>query len=120
MRDCGILTAATVVLWLVLARPAWLLGGPAGLEGVTYAAVLCLLPGWLVFFIASRYRVATARAMAILAGTVFRLLFVLIGVLVLTAVREGLGFREFLVWLIVFYLTTLCIETWLIVRRMAS
>jgi hypothetical protein len=117
MRESGILTGATLLFWVLLAYPAWRLGGQPGIEGLTFAALLCLVPGWLVFFVSSRYRVGSAQAIAVLMGTTLRLMFVLFGAFILTSVRKNLGFREFLVWLIVFYLATLTIETWLVLKR---
>jgi len=117
LRQCGRLSLVTMGLWCVLAYPAFLLRGLSGLEGLTYALILCLLPGWLVFWLASRYGVAKSQAMAVLAGTVLRLLFVLCGVVVIRAVRTNLGFWEFLVWVLTFYLATLFVETLLIVKR---
>lgn len=110
------LSAAVVVLWLVLAGPAWWLAGRSGIEGLSYSAVLCLVPGWLVFFLSSRYRVAGTRIQVILIATTVRLLFVAAGTLVVLQVRPELRLREFLVWIIVFYLATLVAETALLLK----
>ena len=117
MERSAILTAATAGLWLLLAGPAFLLAAGDGLEGLTYAALLCLLPGWLVFFLASRYVVANFQAQLILLGTVLRMLFVLVGVFCVQSVRAQLQFREFLVWIIVFYLAMLLVETLLLLKQ---
>ena len=114
---CGWLAVAGLVLWLLLAGPAYLLAGKNGLEGLSYAAILCLLPGGLVFFLASRYGVANTPVSVVLSATVVRLLFVLAGTLVVLAVRQDLRFREFVVWLLAFYMATLVAETWLVLRR---
>ena len=96
------------------------MAGTNGLEGLTYSALLCLLPGWLVFFLGSRYRVANTQAAVILLATTIRLLFVLIGVLLIQSVRSDLRFREFLVWVIVFYLATLLVETLMLIKQPAD
>ncbi len=116
VRQCSWLTALAAAMWSALAVVAYTLGGSAGLEGLTYAALLCLLPGWLVFFVGSRYREPKPQAVAMLMGTVVRILVVLAGVLTLQTWRPGLGFWEFLVWVVVFYLAMLAAETWLLVR----
>ena len=120
LSSCGFLTVVTVGMWLLLAAPAWFLSGAHGLEGLTFAAVLCLLPGWLVFLMASRYRVAKMQATVILMGSVFRILIVLLGSLLIRSIRTHLGFREFLVWVIVFYLVALGVETFLLVKQSTS
>ncbi|MEO1998993.1 MAG: hypothetical protein ABGZ17_27415 [Planctomycetaceae bacterium] len=85
------------------------------MEGLSYAALLCLIPGWLLVWLSrmlgSRGQQAPMLAMA---GSVFRMLFVLFGTLVVQAARKQLGLREFLVWLIVLYLATLLVETLLV------
>ena len=87
------------------------------MEGLAYAALLCLAPGWLVFFLAGRYRLANSQASTVvLAGNAVRMLFVLSGLLVVRSLRPHLGFYEFLIWLVVFYLATLLLETLLLVR----
>ncbi len=116
LRPSAWLSAAVVALWLVLAGPAWWLAGRSGIEGLSYSAVLCLVPGWLVFFLSSRYRVADTRVQVILIATTVRLLFVAAGTLVVLQVRPELRLREFLVWIIVFYLATLVAETALLLK----
>lgn len=96
------------------------MAGTKGLEGLTYAALLCLIPGWIVFFAASRCADSTRMAMVALGGTGLRLLFVLVGALVLKDSRPDLGFREFQIWLVAFYLAMLFVETLLAVRMSAD
>lgn len=117
---CVQLTAAAAGLWLLLAAPAWSLAGYDGLEGLTYAALLCLVPGLIVFVAASRSADATKMALIALGGTGLRLFFVLVGALVLRDVRPNLGFREFTVWLLAYYIGMLFVETLLAVRMSAS
>lgn len=117
LRKIAVLSAAAVGLWLVLSGPAYWLGGTAGLEGLTYAALLCLVPGWLVVYVTSRYPEAGTQATAVLLGTGLRMAFVLIGTIMLQGSRPDLGFREFVVWLICFYLAFLGLETAMLVKR---
>ena len=120
LRQCGWLAGVTAGLWLVLAGPAYLVAGTPALEGLCYAALLCLIPGWLVFLISLRYGVANGQAAVMLWGTGLRLLFVLFGVLAIRSYRADLGLWEFLVWIIFFYSTTLLVETLLLVKQSSA
>jgi len=114
---CGWLTAAAVGLWAAMLFPANLVAGSLGIEGLTIAALLCLVPGCLVFIIAAFFTsTGTPLAFVVLAGTGLRMLTVLVGVLVLQSLRPELGMREFTVWAVLFYLAMLLTETLLIVR----
>lgn len=116
LRRCGVLTAGTAALWAVLAGPAFWLAGTLGLEGLTYAAVLCWLPGCLLLFAIPFFEFAKNKAYAFLAGSGLRMLVVLVATMVLHEVRADLGLRPFLSWLVVFYSVTLLVETLLIVK----
>jgi len=117
---CGLLVAVAVATWLVAAAPAWWLGGRAALEGLTIAAVLCLLPGCLMFLFVSRMVTSDSQmAIVVLGGAGLRMLFVLAGMLAMQSLRPELGFREFVVWLLVFYLVMLAVETVLVLKRPA-
>lgn len=109
------LAAGVAAIWLLLVGPAYWLAGVAGVEGLSIAAVLCLLPGWLVFALGTLYGVANNQAMIVLSGTVLRMLSVLFGALAVREFRPDLQFREFFVWLLVFYMATLLLETLLTV-----
>jgi hypothetical protein len=118
---CGWLAAAAAILWLALLGPAWFVAGREGLIGLSSAAVLCLVPGWTVFWIAAAYGAAGAEvSLVILGGTALRMVFVLLGMVVVQTVNPHLGFREFVVWLLVFYLSLLAVETCLVLLRSAS
>ena len=115
LRRSGVLTASSAALWLVMAGPAYWLAGATGLEGLSYAALLCLVPGCLVFF-AAGWLGANNQAVTFLAGTGLRMLTVLIGALVIHEIRADLGLRQFFGWLVLFYSVTLVVETLLIVK----
>ena len=119
LRRSGLLTASATVLWLVLAGPAYGLAGTTGLEGLSYAALLCLVPGCLVFF-AADWLGSNNQSVTFLAGTGLRMLTVLIGALVVHEMRADLGLRQFFSWLVVFYSFTLVVETLLIVKSPAN
>jgi hypothetical protein len=118
---CGWLLAATVVLWLALAGPAWFVAGRDGMIGLTTAAVLCLVPGWTVFGLAASFGSSGSQVpLVILGGTVLRMVFVLLGLVIVQTVNPRLGFREFIVWLLVYYLCLLAVETCLVLLTSAS
>lgn len=120
LRPAARLALLTGLACLLLAWPAWWLAGPAGLAGMTIAALLCMVPGWLVFFLVPRYRVGNSQVSQVLLGTTLRMVFVVFGTLVVQNVRPGWQFREFLVWVIVFYLATLAAETALLMKLLKS
>jgi hypothetical protein len=105
------LTAAVAGLWLLSAFPAWSLAGLTGVRGLSCAALLCLVPGWLVILLGGSYRVASTPTFMILAATLLRMFFVLVGALIVRFSFPGLRFQEFALWLILFYLLTLFVET---------
>jgi hypothetical protein len=112
---CGRLSLAAVCLLLVLIGPAWFLAGREGLIGLSAAAVLCVIPGLIVFWIAAAYGAAGAEVpLVILGGGVLRMLFVLLGMLIAQTLDQRLGFREFVLWVLVFYLFLLAAETCLV------
>ena len=116
MQRCGVLAASSTALWLVLAGPAFGVAGGLGLEGLTYSALLCSVPGCLLFFVVPLFGFAQNKAFAFLAGSGLRMFVVLVATLLLHEVRADLGLKEFLSWLVVFYSVTLLVETLLIVK----
>jgi hypothetical protein len=110
------LIAGTFALWALLFFPArWLCGQQAAVYGLV-ASLLCLVPTCLTLAWAGREgaRSADQLLLIVVGGTGVRLLFVL-----------GFGFgiywtapyfqqSSFWVWLLVFYLFTLALETLLL------
>ncbi|HAB12448.1 MAG TPA: hypothetical protein DCE47_12245 [Planctomycetaceae bacterium] len=117
LRQSAWLFAVLVGLWLVLALPAQWVGGTAGLEGLTWAVGLCLVPGLVVLSVAVLLPNLTTTPQAILLSTTLRMLMVLSGALLIREVRPELGFREFFAWLIVSYLTALAMESYFLVSQ---
>ena len=116
LRRCGVFTTCAAALWVILAGPAYWLAGGLGLEGLSYSALLCWVPGCLLFFAIPFFEFANNKAFAFLAGSGLRMFVVLVATLVLKEVRADLGLKEFLSWLVVFYSVTLLAETLLIVN----
>jgi hypothetical protein len=112
------LTAVTAGLWLLCAAPAWFVADVSGIEGLTYALLLCLIPGIVTLRFA---RVGDSRQApyVVLAGMGLRMASVLIGALVLRWARPELGVSAFHLWLIVGYLVTLAVETRMLLADIA-
>lgn len=110
------LMIATAGLWLIVLGPVVALSGRRGVEDVSIFAIACLFPGWLVFWLVSRYRVAKSQAFAILSGTAFRVVFAGAAFCTITLWRGGVE-NDSLLWLAVFYVATLMMETLLILGR---
>ncbi len=118
---CSRLLLATVCLFLVLVGPAWFVAGREGLIGLFAAAGLCVVPGLIVFWIAAAYGAAgTEVPLVVLGGAFLRMMFVLFGMVIFQTLDPRLGFREFIVWVLVFYLFLLAVETCLVLLPSAS
>ncbi len=111
------LLLATAGLWLIAAVPAWLVAGVLGLEGLTYAVLLCAPPGILALVVAERGRDANRALMGLLVGAGVRMAAVLAVTLLLKEMRPDLGLREYFVWLVISYLTMLAVETRLLLGK---
>ena len=97
-------------MWLLMAGPAALLQGSLGVEGLTWAASICLLPGQLV--VTQIGCLGEERPLAgIVVAVGLRLLAAVIAAFVLCLVRPDLRGEAFLVWLVPCYLATLAVET---------
>jgi hypothetical protein len=105
------LMLVTAGLWLAAALPAWLIADVTGLEGLTYALLMCLLPGIAaLWFVKADGRPHQALA-SLLIGMLGRMAFVFAGTMVLRRVRPDLGPSAFHIWVIVGYLVMLWVET---------
>jgi hypothetical protein len=108
-RDVARLIAASVGFAFLLAGPAWLVAEIKGLIGLGVSALLCTVPGCLV--VVFRELAGKSQATLILAAGGLRMFFVLLGALAAKFVVSGYGLKEFFIWLILFYLFTLALET---------
>lgn len=88
-----------------------------GLQGLTIAAGLCTAPGLLVFLLTAFVVEGSSQAAVLaLGGTALRLVFVLLGTLIVRSIAPHLQMREFLVWVLVYYLVLLLAETLILVK----
>jgi hypothetical protein len=120
-RRLLLLAGATGLLWALTALPVWLLGGGGDrtLIHSGTALLLCLLPALLTLAWAdwTSSRDPQQIVLVVLGGTGVRMFVVLLAglllVLLVPLFREG---GWFLVWLLVFYLTTLTLEMTLLLK----
>lgn len=108
--------AVVLILWLPVDRYS----GAVGIQGLLAAAILCLAPGCVVLVIPVVWRQGRLVGLAALAGGVLRLVFVLAGLIAVAILRPDIPPMLFGGCLVVFYLVSLCVETWLIVRSLGS
>ena len=108
------LTAGMLVVGGLLAVVAYGVSGLLGLEGLAYSLILCLIPGLMTVFAGELLKHHNLSAYIVLVGGGFRMLFVLLGMFAVSALRPELGFRQFTVWLIASYLVALALETALV------
>lgn len=119
-QACGVLTLALVAIWAIAAYPAHRIDGEYGLEGLTYAALLALIPGWVVFVVVDVYRVASSPLAKVGFATITRMVLALGGYLAIRGVRPEFGLRNLGLWLLTFYLAALAIETRQSMRQLAA
>lgn len=117
LSDASRLTVAMLVVWGLAGLVAWKLHGLSGFELTGYAFAACLLPGWLAFVVPAVYRAPAAPLAAIVVGMTLRMACCGAGLLLVSRLRPDLGPKPFVWWLIVFYLASLAVETYLLVRR---
>ncbi|MBA3314977.1 MAG: hypothetical protein M3552_13395 [Planctomycetota bacterium] len=119
LKNAFLLTACLAVGWLVLAALAWAASRPNVLTELSIAATLCLIPGWLVFGIHSRYGTAAPLAVFLIA-TAGRMAAVLVGALAVQSARPDLDMKAFALFLGAFYVLSLAIETKLLLKSPAG
>lgn len=115
LRQVGLLSASGFGLWLLLVGPAWILVGVNGVVGLTVSAALCLMPGCVV--LVWKAYLAPSLDLVFLVSTGVRFGLLAASALVVKVIAPEFGLREFYIWLVLFYLFALAIETWLVLRR---
>lgn len=111
-----LLIAGSLAFWVLVAIPARLLWGDAAAAYSAVALVLCLVPTSLTLFWADwAYRQpADQQFTMVLGGTGLRLFLVLVGAFALYRLVPFFQDQEtpgFLLWVLIFYLFTLALET---------
>ena len=112
------LVLSVVAVTLLLLFPVSNRFGAAGVEGLLAAAAICLAPGCIVLLIPVLMRRSSVVGLAALAAGLLRMLFVLAGLLAVMTLRPDIPPMVFGACVVVLYLVSLCIETWLVVRSL--
>jgi hypothetical protein len=122
MKQLGLLIIGTLVFWAVVAYPARLLGGDSALLFSATAGLLCLVPTalTLAWGLKASGGAPEAQLLAVLSGTVVRLVVVVGAGMVLFHAVPAFQHQRFWLWLLAFYLFTLALEVALITRHTAA
>jgi hypothetical protein len=112
---CTWLALGIAALWLLAAAPAHYYFGTAGIKATAVSAVSCLLAGWVTFWITNRLKQPRMQAFAVLIGTGIRGIFALAGAIVMDGLLD-LPHQNYLIWLGLFYLFSLALETALLMK----
>jgi hypothetical protein len=118
IKRLGLLIGGSLVFWLLVALPGRHFWGNAATVYSAVAAGLCLIPTSLTLAWAGAVseRSPEQQLLRVLAGTGVRIVVVSIGALALYRLfpyfQQGQGFW---MWVVVFYLFTLILETLLVV-----
>jgi hypothetical protein len=115
--DVWRLLAVTLGVWLLIAAPAWWLAGANGVEGAAWSALLCTLPGCVTLAAVDRLDDRKRPVFGMLLGTGLRLGMAAPGGFAVAWFRPELRAREFFLWLVLFYLITLAVETRLLLTE---
>ncbi len=121
-RRIGVLVSVTAGLWAVLSYPASRIWGSGMFLHSAGAMLLCMLPA-VATLILARPEIARspARQLQLMVGSMaIRMAVVLGGGALLYFAMESFKADAFWIWLAVFYLTTLAVETALIVGGLKS
>jgi len=118
-RSLGLLVGGSLTFWLVVAYPAWLLGGEAAVVFSAVAGLLCLVPtaATLLWCLWASREAPEQRLLAVMGGTGVRLVVVLGAGMALFHALPYFHYPTFWIWVIVFYLFTLTLEVGLILTR---
>lgn len=102
----------SLALWTLATPVGWWLSGNSGVLFTTSALLLCLVPmGATMLWVSWSQSVSPERQLtALMGGTAARMVFVIVGGIVLFRTVEVFNDPSFLFWVIFFYLATLAIE----------
>lgn len=120
LSSCALLS---LVVLLVLPLGAWYNGTRHGAMGIVAAlvgAAVCWVGAMAALVVATKPRRAHDQLTAVFLGMLLRTGFPLLGAFVLTAASRELADAGVFACILMFYLPTLCAETYLSVRLLNS
>ncbi|OYW23911.1 MAG: hypothetical protein B7Z55_03065 [Planctomycetales bacterium 12-60-4] len=112
----AVFTAVIGLLGGLCAGVCYAISGVNGIEAAAWATALCLPPGWLVFLVEPLYRLPRQAIYGALVTSMVRLGVVTAGVLVIVKLRPDVPRIPFIGCLAVLYLSSLAIETRMLMR----
>ena len=112
------LTASVVVMGLALWLPVWGRFGAVGVESLIIAAAICIASGCVFFVFQAMWIACGLAGLGALVGGVLRIVFVLAGLLLIRRFRPEIPVILFGGVLSAFYLLSLGVETFLLVRSL--
>ncbi|MBI3862322.1 MAG: hypothetical protein HY290_10550 [Planctomycetia bacterium] len=112
---CKWLCLIVVGLWVPSAAAAMHFYGSAGVQATLVSAICCLAAGCLTFRVVEGAPGTRVQAFAVLIGTLIRGGFALAAVAIMQLLLN-LTYDNYLIWLALFYLISLTVETLLLVR----
>jgi hypothetical protein len=107
---CLWLAGAEVAAWLLTLAPGSYFFGIEGVLAATVSALACLLAGIATFWLVARMTEPRVQPFAALFGTVIRGSFAALAALAMQFLL-GLAYQNYLIWLAIFYLLSLVVET---------
>ncbi len=115
------LMVGMTLCWAALTYAAWLHWGPSAVTESSLAVVLCLAPAAITLAMGQFVLRQTPQLtlVFVVGSMALRMLAVLAGGLAILALVPTLAASRFWVWVVVFYLLTIAVETTLLVRTCA-
>lgn len=110
------LASVAGALAVISAPIAYGMFGGSGILAVGIACVCCLLPGCVLFVLACQWTSGPAQLNLMMGGMAMRAASCLFAVLVMDGSLR-LAKENYLIWLSVFYLAMLAVETWLLMHN---
>jgi hypothetical protein len=118
MKKLGSLAGSTLLLWGILIYPCWLIWANTVWLESSVALGLCLVPALVTLAWTLRAGDAPEQQLvAVLGGTGVRLVFALGGGLLLYHTLPEMFTNGFWLWLAVFYMFILAVETFLVLNK---
>ncbi len=117
MKSWAWLVCGAVGLWLLALYPGWLLAGEQALFQSTAALLICLIPALATFCWAVRSSDSPEKQLlTTLGGSGIRIVTVVAVGLVLYLTWPDIFNDYFWVWIAIFYLFLLALETFLLIK----
>lgn len=119
LNNLARLTLWLAAVWLLFVGPAAIWGGGRSVEGLTYAALVCLVPGAVV--VTRCVDLGSGRPLAgMVVSMGLRLALVVVAAVGVCYLRPDLRGETFVVWLVPCYLVSLAVETRIVLGEQAG